>query len=210
MNANKSNQIILIKKSSQYSAVFLDKDGTIIEDVPYSVDPDRMRLTIGAAEGLRLFHEAGYRLVVVSNQSGVARGYFPEAALEVVRRRLETMLNDLGVPLSGFYCCPHHPEGVVPGYAQSCECRKPKAGLVWKACRDLGIDPVKSWLIGDKLDDVEAGRRAGCRTIWITAEYPNAIATAGSPLISSWRRPHLQAPDLAQAARLLLGSCREP
>jgi D-glycero-D-manno-heptose 1,7-bisphosphate phosphatase len=193
-----------------HAAVFLDKDGTIIEDVPYSVDPDRMRLTIGAAEGMSLLHEAGYQLVVVSNQSGVARGYFPEAALEVVRLRLEAMLGDLGVPLCGFYCCPHHPEGVVPGYATSCECRKPKAGLVWAACRDLKIDPVKSWLIGDKLDDVEAGRRAGCRTILITSEHPDAIEPAASPLSSSWRRPHFQAPDLAQAARLLLGSCQEP
>ncbi|CAN5910171.1 N/A [soil metagenome] len=193
-----------------HAAVFLDKDGTIIEDVPYSVDPNQMRLLIGAAAGLRLVHEAGYRLVVVSNQSGVARGYFPEAALEVVRQRLEAMLDDLGVPLSGFYYCPHHPAGVVPGYTQSCECRKPKAGLVWKACRDLGIDPVKSWLIGDTLDDVEAGRRAGCRTVWITAAHPAAIAPAASPLISSWRRPHLQAPDLAQAARLLLARGREP
>src|SRR5262245_59387911 len=94
-------------------AVFLDKDGTLIEDVLYNVDPDRIQLTPEAADGLRALHTAGYRLIVVSNQSGVARGYFPEEALAPVGRRLRELLAEAGVPPAGFYYCPHHPEGAV-------------------------------------------------------------------------------------------------
>jgi D-glycero-D-manno-heptose 1,7-bisphosphate phosphatase len=94
-------------------AVFLDKDGTLIEDVPYNVDPDLIRLTDGDLDGLRMLHAAGYLLIVVSNQSGVARGYFEESALGAVEARLRAMLGAAGVPLAGFYSCPHHPDGPV-------------------------------------------------------------------------------------------------
>src|SRR5947209_3403443 len=98
-------------------AVFVDKDGTLIEDLPYNVDPGRIRLMAGAAEGLRRLHAAGYRLLVISNQSGVARGFFAEEALGPVRDRLRELLAEAGVPMAGFYYCPHHPDGTVPGYA---------------------------------------------------------------------------------------------
>src|SRR4051794_39180301 len=104
-------------------AIFLDKDGTLIEDVPYNVDPGRIRLAEGAAEGLRSLHAAGFRLIVISNQSGVARGLFAEEALGGVRDRLRQLLADLGVPLDGFYYCPHHPDGAVSRYSMSCACR---------------------------------------------------------------------------------------
>src|SRR5690349_4128123 len=107
-------------------AVFLDKDGTLVEDVPYNADPAEMRLMPGAAEGLFLLHVAGFRLFVVSNQSGVARGYFREEALGAVEARLRELLVRADVPLSGFYYCPHHPEGSVPEYAVECRCRKPE------------------------------------------------------------------------------------
>src|SRR3954470_4144135 len=106
-------------------AVFLDKDGTLIEDVPYNVDPERIRLAPGAEQGLRLLHAAGYGLVVISNQSGGARGFFEEEALLAVEQRLRDLLAGAGVPLLGFYYCPHHPEGVVPNLAVACGCRKP-------------------------------------------------------------------------------------
>src|SRR4051812_8537634 len=111
-------------------AVFLDKDGTLIEDVPYNVDPARIRLSAGCADGLRSLAGAGYRLLVISNQSGVARGYFAEEALQGVQRRLRELLGELGVALAGFYYCPHHPEGKVPPYARRCSCRKPEPGLL--------------------------------------------------------------------------------
>src|SRR5947209_6409951 len=98
-------------------AAFLDKDGTLVENVPYNVDPARVRLAPGAAEALPRLHAAGFRLIVVSNQSGVARGLFAEEALAGVRERLRELLADLGVPLGGFHYCPHHPDGTVPRYA---------------------------------------------------------------------------------------------
>ncbi len=181
-------------------AVFLDKDGTLVEDVPYNVDPARVRLTPGAAEGLAALHAAGYRLAVVSNQSGVARGYFPESALEAVRRRLEELLAEAGVPLAGFFWCPHHPGGSVAGYAVPCDCRKPSPGMVLRAARETGADPEASWLVGDILDDVEAGRRAGCRTVLVDDGRESGRAAA------PWRLPHFVATDLRDAARLILSA----
>jgi histidinol-phosphate phosphatase family protein len=179
-------------------AVFLDKDGTLVEDVPYNVDPGRIRLTPGAAAGLRRLHEAGFLLVVVSNQSGVARGYFAEGALRKVEERLRELLGPEGAPLAGFYWCPHHPQGTVAGYATACECRKPAPGLVLRACRELDIDPVRSWLVGDILNDVEAGRRAGCRTVLVD----NGNETEWD--LSPGRVPHHRAADLAAAADVIL------
>ena len=179
-------------------AVLLDKDGTLIEDVPYNVDPALIRLTPRADEGLGALHAAGYRLFVISNQSGVARGYFPEAALAAVEGRLRELLTELGVPLAGFYYCPHHPAGVVAGYAVTCDCRKPAPGLVRRAAADLGLDVGRSWFIGDILDDVEAGRRAGCRTVLV--DNGNETEWRRSPD----REPHFRAPDLAGAARVIL------
>lgn len=178
-------------------AVFLDKDGTIIEDVPYNVDPGQMRLAAGAGEGLRMLHEAGYRLIVVSNQSGVARGLFPERALDHVRECLAELLENAGAALDGFYYCPHHPDGEVAEYAVTCDCRKPAPGLILRAAAEQDIDLAASWLVGDILNDVEAGRRAGCRTILLD----NGNETEWQ--LSRERLPDHLAADLAQAARIV-------
>lgn len=178
-------------------AVFLDKDGTLIEDVPYNVDPERIQLTRGAVEGLQLLHAAGYQLIVITNQSGIARGYFPESALVAVKERLHQLLAEVGVPLAGFYHCPHHPHGVVKELAIACSCRKPEPGLLLCAAADRGIDLAQSWFIGDILNDVEAGRRAGCRTILIN--NGNETEWELSPL----RTPHYMVADLAEAAQVI-------
>lgn len=146
-------------------AIFLDKDGTLIEDVPYNVDPALIRLMPGVGEVLRSLQEAGFALVVVTNQSGVARGLFPESALGGVEARLRELLAEDGVTLAGFYACPHHPEGTVPEYAQDCDCRKPGPGLLRRAAGELNLDLDASWMVGDILNDIEAGRRAGCRAV---------------------------------------------
>ncbi len=184
-------------------AIFLDKDGTLIEDVPYNVNPGRIRLLPKAAEGAAAFQAAGYQLIVVSNQSGVARGYFEERALEAVERRLaELLLAEAGVPLAGFYYCPHHPQGTVAAYAHPCTCRKPQPGMILRAAADQaaagrGLDLSQCWMAGDILDDVEAGRRAGCRTVLID----NGGETEW--VMSPDRRPDLVAADLAHAACLM-------
>lgn len=177
-------------------AVFLDKDGTLVEDVPYNVDPARIVLTGGAGEGLRRFARLGYRLVVVSNQPGVALGRFPEAALHAVGERLAALLEEEGVQLAGFYYCPHHPHGCVPGYARTCTCRKPYPGLLERAAARHRIDLRASWMVGDILDDVEAGRRAGTRTILL--DNGNETEWQLSPL----RMPDLVVPNLHAAAML--------
>jgi histidinol-phosphate phosphatase family protein len=149
--------------------VFLDKDGTLVEDVPMNVDPDRIRLRAGADVALRRLHDAGYRFAVVSNQVGVALGVFPERALEAVQRRLRLLLQEAGVSLDGFFYCPHHPAATVAEYRVACTCRKPAPGLVLAAAQALDADPSQCWMVGDILDDVEAGHRAGCRTVLFDA-----------------------------------------
>ena len=182
------------------AAVFLDKDGTLIEDVPYNVDPDRMTLMPGAGEALRRLSDAGYRLIVVSNQSGVARGLFAESALPAVEQRLREMLAEYGAPIAGFYYCPHHPDGVVPDYAIHCDCRKPEPGLILRAAQEHGIALDESWFIGDILNDVEAGRRAGCRTILLD----NGNETEWE--LSRQRLPDCVVSDLRDAADRILCS----
>ncbi len=179
-------------------AIFLDKDGTLVHDVPYNIDPARIRLTPGAGKGLAILQRAGYRLIVVSNQSGVARGYFGEEALVPVQARLSELLASHGVTLDGFYYCPHHPQGSVLQYAVTCACRKPAPGLLRLAAEELDLALAESWMIGDILDDVEAGHRAGCRTILID----NGNETEW--ILSSERHPDYTTSNLGQAAQLIL------
>jgi D-glycero-D-manno-heptose 1,7-bisphosphate phosphatase len=148
-------------------AIFLDKDGTLIPDVPYNVNPELISLSADSIQGLQQFIQAGYRLIVISNQSGVAKGYFEETALLQVERKLDELLSLNGAQLSGFYFCPHFPGGKVKKYGKECSCRKPKPGLIERAAFENQIDLSKSWMIGDILNDIEAGNRAGCKTILI-------------------------------------------
>jgi D,D-heptose 1,7-bisphosphate phosphatase len=180
-------------------AVFLDKDGTVIDDVPYNVDPARLRLTRHAGPALRLMQRMGYRLIMVSNQSGVARGLFSEAALPPLFSALQGMLAQQGVTLDGWYWCPHHPQGAVAGYAMECGCRKPMPGMLQQAACEHDIELAQSWMVGDILNDVEAGRRAGCRTVLIDNGNGNETEWLRSPL----RLPDITAPDLLSAARAM-------
>jgi D-glycero-D-manno-heptose 1,7-bisphosphate phosphatase len=185
-------------------AVFLDKDGTVVENVPFNVDPARIRLAPGAADGLRRLHESGYALFVITNQGGVALGHFEEAALAGVQAQLESLVQAGGAELAGMYYCPHHPDGVVAGYTRLCVCRKPAPGLLQRAAQEHGIDLASSWMVGDILDDVEAGNRAGCRTVLID----NGNETVW--LQGEHRHPLHRASDLSAAADLILGaSARE-
>lgn len=176
------------------AAVLLDKDGTLLDDVPYNVDPALMRFAPGAPEALALLHARGFRLFVISNQSGVALGRFSYEALAPMQARLREMFEACGVPLAGAYWCPHHPQGTVAQYAQRCTCRKPQPGMVLRAAREHGLDLAASWFVGDILDDVEAGTRAGCRTVLID----NGNETLWEP--GPARIPTLREPDLLRAA----------
>ncbi|MDQ6745242.1 MAG: HAD family hydrolase [Actinomycetota bacterium] len=139
-------------------AVFMDRDGTLMEDVGYPRDPAQVRLLPGVTEALRRLHDAGFLLVIVSNQSGVGRGLISPEQATAVHRRLMEMLGEDGVSLDQARYCPHAPE-------DGCDCRKPSPSMLIDAAFSLDIDLSVSYMIGDKRSDVEAGRRAGCRTI---------------------------------------------
>lgn len=176
------------------AAVLFDKDGTLLEDVPYNVDPALMQFAPGAREALTLLAAHGLRLFVVSNQSGVALGRFAYDALAEMEAHLRRMFEECGVTLAGAYWCPHHPEGIVARYAYRCACRKPAPGMLLQAAREHGIDLSASWFVGDILDDIEAGTRAGCRTVLI--DNGNETEWVGGPQ----RVPTLREPDLLRAA----------
>jgi D-glycero-D-manno-heptose 1,7-bisphosphate phosphatase len=142
-------------------AIFIDKDGTLIKDVPYNVDPALIQLQPGVKETLIRFKSEGFMLILVSNQSGVAHGFFKSEALDAVVERLDSLLGP--AEFDGVYFCPHHPQGKIN--AIDCDCRKPKPGMLLAAAEDYDIDLSRSWMIGDILNDIEAGKRAGCKTI---------------------------------------------
>jgi histidinol-phosphate phosphatase family protein len=181
-------------------AVFLDKDGTLIDDVPYNVDPLRVTLARGAGGALRELKAHGFSLIVVSNQPGVALGRFPLEALATVERRIQELLADSSVGIDAFYYCPHLPQSANVRYAVRCLCRKPQPGLLRQAAHELEVDLEQSWLIGDILDDVEAGNRAACRTVLVD----NGNETEWR--LGAHRRPLHFARSLRQAARLILTS----
>jgi histidinol-phosphate phosphatase family protein len=180
----------------QRPAVFIDKDGTLVENVPYNVDPARLRFTPGALEGLALLALGGFELVMVSNQPGLAMGRFSSGAFERLRRALvQRVFDEAGVVLSGVYACPHAPDAAG---RPVCACRKPMPGLLHEAALDHGLDLGRSWMVGDILDDVEAGRRAGCRSVLL--DVGNETVWETGPL----REPDVVAGDLLGAARVIV------
>ena len=154
-------------------AVFLDRDGTLIEDVGYPRDPETVRLLQGAVEALVALRRAGYALVVVSNQSGIGRGIVKQEQAEAVHERFVEELRAHGVELDDVRYCPHTPE-------DACDCRKPAAGLLLASADELGIDLARSFMVGDNPTDVDAGRAAGCRTVLLggegAADWDEALA----------------------------------
>lgn len=173
-------------------AVFLDKDGTLLENVPYNADPLLMRWTPGAPAALRLLAGTAWPLVVITNQPGIALEYFTVSQFDKVKIQLCRMFDACGARLAGVYHCPHHPRAVPP-----CACRKPQPGLLLQAAARLNIDLARSWMVGDILDDIEAGRRAGCRSILVD----NGNETEWRQGV--WRMPHHVVPGLEQAARII-------
>jgi len=168
-----------------WPAVFLDRDGTLVEEVPYLHDPDRVILLPEVAAALGALAAAGFALVVVTNQAGVARGYHDEAAVAAVHRRLAELLAAEGVRLDGVWYCPHHPEGTVTAYARACRCRKPGPGLLEAAAVALGIDLSRSWLVGNHPDDVTAALAAGVAPLFVaTGDGARRTAPPGTPVLA--------------------------
>ncbi len=180
-------------------AVFLDRDGTVIEEVNYLSRPEQVRLIPGAAEAIARANRVGAAVVVVTNQSGVARGYFPEGRVGEIHAYLSRLLAAVGARVDAFYHCPHHETEGVGAYRVACDCRKPRPGMLFAAARDLGLDLTRSWMIGDNLSDLAAGAAAGCATVLVrTGHGGKAVLPADTvPL-----RLAGEAPDLAAAVRL--------
>lgn len=149
--------------------VFLDRDGTIIEDRDYLFKPDDVMLIPGAAEAIRRLSKRGYLIIMVSNQSGVARGIFPEGAVERVNQRLRELLEAEGAYIDAAYYCPHHPQGKVPQYRLRCDCRKPAPGMGLRAAKEWGILLSGSYMIGDKLEDIRFGENCGMKNAFLVS-----------------------------------------
>ncbi len=185
-------------------AVFLDRDGTVNEEVGYLSDLKQLRLIPGSGAAIKRLNDAGFMVVLVTNQSGIARGYFPESLVHETHALLQQMLRNEGARLDGIYFCPHHPTEGKTHYTMECECRKPGTGLIDRAARDLAIDVKQSYVVGDKWSDVELGQRAGARTILVRSGF--AQDDPGNTRPSHLADPDFIAHTLKDAAEWILKS----
>lgn len=155
----------------RHRAVFIDRDGTLIEETGYLNDLSRLQFFPYAVDAVRQLKRAGFLVVIVTNQAGVARGIVPPAFLDLAHGHMSSVMAAGGAAIDRFYHCPHHPDGIVPGLARTCDCRKPAPGLWRRAADDLSIDLARSYTVGDRWLDVRAGRAAGTRTVLVRTGY---------------------------------------
>jgi len=167
-------------------AVFMDRDGTLAHEVGYVNHISRFRLYPWAVDSVRLLNRAGVLAVVVTNQAGVARGYFPESLIAEVHAQMNASMEAGGARLDGVYYCPHHPSAGEPPYRQDCSCRKPRPGLVQRAAQELGIDLARSWVVGDRHADVELARNVGARACLVKTGYGQGELLWHAP---AWPQP---------------------
>jgi D-glycero-D-manno-heptose 1,7-bisphosphate phosphatase len=184
------------------SAVFLDRDGTINEQMGYVNHESRFILLDGAAPAIRELNRNGYLVIVVSNQSGVSRGYFPLELVYRVNKKMEDVLAAEGAFLDGVYFCPHHERGIVPGFDKACDCRKPRTGLFDRACREFQIKVSGSYVVGDRCSDMEFAGRCGLPGILVETGY--GLGEKQWVLPSSPFKPVHIAPDLPSAVNWIL------
>jgi len=188
-------------------AVFLDRDGTINEEVGYIDHPSRFVLLPRSADAVRRLNQEGFLAIVVSNQSGVARGYFPETLVREVNDYMERLLEREGAKVDAIYYCPHHPSGSVPGYRMTCPCRKPATGLIQLACDHYEIDLDRSFVIGDRLTDIEMAHNAGLGGVLVKTGY--GMGEMEYLLRQSRVAPDYVASDLLDGVKWILGG-RDP
>lgn len=182
----------------KHRAVFLDRDGTINAEKDYLHRIEDFTFIPGAPQAIRALREAGFLVIVVTNQSGVARGYYNEADVERLHRFIQDELAAFGTTIDAFYFCPHHPEHGEEHYRITCACRKGAPGMLLQAAREHGIDLARSYMVGDKPEDIEAGRQAGCRCIMVLTGH--GLAAASHPDLAMT----LKCQDIASAADLII------
>lgn len=197
-------------RSELAPAVFVDRDGVLIEDVDLLARPDQVRLIDGAAEALSALKSGGFRLIMATNQPVVARGLATLQQVEEVHRELDRLLVAEGTPpLDASYVCPHHPNATLPNYRAQCDCRKPRPGLLLKAAREHRLDLASSFLVGDRITDIGAGKAAGCHTIMVrTGRHESPPIVTVDPLDPDLRPDH-ECADLREAADHILTEERE-
>ena len=185
-------------------AIFMDRDGTLSHEVGYVNHPSRFRLYPYAVDAVRLINRSGFLAVVVTNQAGVARGYFPESLVHEVHRALRAALEKGGARLDGLYVCLHHPSVGDPPYRQDCDCRKPRPGLLRRAETELGVDLRRSWMVGDRRNDLEVAWNAGARAALVRSGYGLGELTHHAP---AWpRQPDLSADHLLEAVQKIVAA----
>ena len=190
--------------SAARRAVFIDRDGTISEEVGYVNHVSRYRVFPFAAEAVRTLHEAGWLAVLVTNQAGVARGYFAEEMVGAVHGVLAGELELGGARLDAVYYCPHHPTVGEPPYRFDCDCRKPRPGLIRRAAADLGLDLARCWMVGDRYSDTELARNAGVRSAFVLTGYGRGELEHQS---HAWEhQPDLVAENLLEAVHQIMSA----
>jgi D-glycero-D-manno-heptose 1,7-bisphosphate phosphatase len=185
-------------------AIFMDRDGTLSHEVGYVNHLSRFRLYPYAVDAVRLINRSGFLAVVVTNQAGVARGYFPESLVHEVHGALRTAMERGGARLDGLYVCLHHPSAGEPPYREDCDCRKPRPGLLRRAEAELGVDLRRSWVVGDRRNDVEVAWNAGARAALVRSGYGLGELTYHAP---AWpRQPDLVADHLLEAVQKIVAA----
>jgi D-glycero-D-manno-heptose 1,7-bisphosphate phosphatase len=188
------------------SAVFIDRDGTLSEEVGYVNHPSRFRLFEYSGEAIRKLNAAGWLAIVVTNQAGVARGYFSEEIISEVHNRLNNQLGNANARLDAIYYCAHHPSVGAPPYRLDCDCRKPKAGLIKRASAEFDIDLETSWMIGDRYSDIELAHNAGLRSAFVLSGYGRGEWEYQR---ASWLlQPDLVSENLLEAVNSIVGCAR--
>ena len=192
---------------SQNIGVFIDRDGTISEEVGYVNHISRYQVYPWTAEAIRNFNEAGLKAIVVTNQAGVARGYFTEEMVKQVHEKLATEMTRAGARFDAIYYCPHHPSVGEPPYRQTCNCRKPKIGMLQRAAAEFGIDVAQSFVIGDRYGDIELAQNAGARSIFVLSGYGLGEYEYQR---QNWKwQPDCVAKDLLEASRVVLRAIKQ-
>jgi D-glycero-D-manno-heptose 1,7-bisphosphate phosphatase len=186
-------------------AVFLDRDGTILDELGYLTPDSTIHIYHFSIDAIRLLARAGYAVVVITNQGGIGLGLYGHAFVDGTHDGLSRQFAEGGATVDGWYYCPHHPEAVVPAFKLVCDCRKPATGLVTAAARDLDIDLRASWVVGDQWRDIEVAHRIGARSVLVRTGYGRRLDTNWPDGIA---RPTLVADNLAEAAAHILTAPR--
>jgi D-glycero-D-manno-heptose 1,7-bisphosphate phosphatase len=194
---------------NKHTAIFLDRDGTINEEVGYLDSIDKLKLFANTAKAIRLINDSGMKAVVITNQSGVARGYFTEDFVRTVHSHIQKTLQEKGAVIDAFYYCPHHPTDGIGTYLQSCVCRKPEAGMLIRASQEMDIDLTRSYTVGDMLKDIQVARKVGAKGVLVKTGY--GLNTIEKDLIlepTVTIQPHYIAENILDAVKWIMNDRR--